>query len=135
MEKAEVHGLLVQISHIDQRIVDAGMVHMWWEIIGHYSYADARAAVPLCFMESDSYMTPNRLVERVKKIRNDRAVEENKAIIYDPNGVPAPNNFAEMTQFYTQLYKDYPWADGDTPETVARELGREIPAPVWEGDN
>lgn len=133
MEKAEVHGLLVQISHIDQRIVDAGTVHMWWEIIGHYDYADARDAVPICFMESDAYLTPHRLVAVMKRLKEKRATDNAKQAIYEKRGteVFAPDNFKEMCDFYKHLYATHPDPEGKTPESMANDLGLEIPVPVW----
>jgi hypothetical protein len=135
LEKAEVHGLLVQISHIDNRIVDAGTVHMWWEIIGHYYYHEARDAVPVCFMESDSYLTPHRLVKAMKRAREDRAVEDAKAVTYERGSeVYAPDNLAEMTEFYRKLWQAHPWGENETPEGMAQELGWDIPVPRW-GDS
>lgn len=133
MEKQEVHALLVQISHIDQRIVDAGTVQMWSEVIGGYSYDDARQAVPLAFMESDSYLTPFRLIAVMKRIKESRATENAKQAIYEKRGteVFAPDNFKEMCDFYKHLYATHPDPEGKTPESMADDLGLEIPVPVW----
>lgn len=133
MEKQEVHALLVQISHIDQRIVDAGTVHMWSEIIGRYGYGDARDAVPICFMESDAYLTPHRLIAVMKRLKENRATENAKRVIYDKQGtdVPMPDNFREMSDFFRELYQTHPEPEGKSVESMAGDLGWEIPVAVW----
>jgi hypothetical protein len=133
MEKQEVHGLLVQISHLDQRVVDEGTVHMWWEILAPYSYALAREAVPICFMESDSYLTPHRLVAVVRRLREVNAVAENKKVIYGSSTERwMPNNFAEISDFYRRLYLAHPWGDGGSADGMAADVGWLVPAPVWD---
>lgn len=75
MRKIDTHKILIQLSTIDNRIVDEYTVEMWHRIIGAYEYADAELAIPVAFAESDSYMTPNRLLNAINRIRESRAEE------------------------------------------------------------
>jgi hypothetical protein len=132
VEKQEVHALLVQISYLDQRIVDTGTVQMWWEILRGYDYQVARDVVPICFGESDAYLTPYRLVRAIKRSMEDLAVVRAKAVTYaDDGGLGAPDNLVEITAFYGRLWLAHPWGAGERPDAKAAEVGWVVPLPRW----
>jgi hypothetical protein len=74
MNRAEMQKLLVQISYIDNRIIDDYTVEMWHRTIPEdVTYIEAATAVPIAFAESDAYVTPNRILQIVKRMRQDHA--------------------------------------------------------------
>ena len=74
MDKIEMNKLLVQISYVDNRIIDEYTVEMWMRIFPpDVTYQEASSAVPIAFAESNEYLTPHRILQIVKRIRNDHA--------------------------------------------------------------
>lgn len=74
MNRTEMQKLLVQISYIDNRIIDDYTVEMWHRTIPEdVTYVEAATAVPIAFAESDAYVTPHRILQIVKRIRQDHA--------------------------------------------------------------
>lgn len=72
MQKIDTHKILIQLSTIDNRIVDEYTVEMWHRVIGSQDYADAELAIPVAFAESDDYMTPHRLLATIKKLKQEK---------------------------------------------------------------
>jgi hypothetical protein len=118
MKKIDTHKILIQLSTIDNRIVDEYTVEMWHRVIGDYEYEDAELAIPVAFAESDAYMTPHRLLTAIKKIKDERAVSNNHQQLQlessewksDPEPTCAEHNkgITQCQPCYMRLYREAP---------------------------
>ena len=63
------------MSYIDQRKIDDYTIEMWWRIVGHEDYELASLALPILYAESNEYVTPARVLQAIKKLREARATE------------------------------------------------------------
>lgn len=66
MNKQEVGKFLTLTALIDNRTITAEVALMWSEIIGHLSLDDAVAAMKEHYAETDRWLMPAHVLERVK---------------------------------------------------------------------
>lgn len=134
MEREETHKLLVEISFLDNRVVDDGNVEMWHRTIGHADFDVLERAIPIAFAESDQYLTPHRLLAVGKRLKEEKALERQREdLSFDGDFVPAPDNLAEMVESYRQVFEKRPWRtdfvnNGARTPLVGDSLDREIDA-------
>lgn len=122
MKKIDTHKILIQLSTIDNRIVDEYTVEMWHRVIGGYEYEDAELAIPVAFAESDAYMTPHRLLATIKKLKEERlTVSKHQQLQLesaewksDPEPTCAEHNqrITQCQPCYMRLYRDAPNVTG-----------------------
>jgi len=68
MDKAETAKLLVMVSSLDRQPVDEGMVEMWWQVLGRFSFEDCQAALIPAYQESRSgFITARAVWDRVRR--------------------------------------------------------------------
>lgn len=149
MEREETHRLLVQISFLDNRIVDEGTVEMWHRTVGSFDFDSLEKAIPIAFAESDAYLTPARLLAVAKRIREEKALEAQRSE-NDFAGVwvGPPSNLDELVAFYREVFEACPWktdfvSNGARIQLYGRHLAEEVeksvraygkaePQPRWE---
>lgn len=148
MKREETHKLLVQVSFLDNRVVDEGNVEMWHRTVGHADFETLEKAVPIAFAESDQYLTPHRLLAVGKRLKEDKAIErQRKDNAFEGDFVRAPDNLAEMVAVYAEMYASRPWktdfvannartqlsgpALEQEIEKSFRSVGRSQPQPIW----
>jgi len=68
----EVIDLLAIISGVNGRTVGETDVAVWLELVGDMSFADASAAVKAHYMESDRWIMPSHIRDRIKVMRHER---------------------------------------------------------------
>jgi len=149
MEREETHRLLVEISFLDNRIVDEGTVEMWHRTVGSFDFETLERAIPVAFAESDAYLTPARLLAIAKRLREEKALESqrsDRAFVGD--WVRKPSNLDELVAFYAEVFDACPWKtdfdlDGTRIQLSGQHLDEEIaksvraygkpaPKPIWE---
>lgn len=148
MEREETHKLLVEISFLDNRVVDEGTVEMWHRTVGHFDFETMERAIPIAFGESDAYLTPARLLAVAKRLREEKAIEakrsENEFV---GDWVAPPVNLDELVAFYREVFETVPWkthyvhAGATLPlsggyldeevEKSVRAFGKPAPQPIW----
>ena len=68
MDKAETATLLAMVSALDRQPVDEGMVEMWWQVLGEFSFDDCKRALVPAYQESKSgFITAKAVWDRVRR--------------------------------------------------------------------
>lgn len=150
MEREETHRLLVEISFLDNRVVDDGTVEMWHRTVGSFDFETLERAVPIAFAESDAYLTPARLLAVGKRLREEKALESQRSEHeYVGDWVGPPSNLDELVAFYREVFEACPWKTDFVlqgarialygqrlEEEIAKSVrayGKAAPQPKWEG--
>ena len=150
MEREETHRLLVEISFLDNRIVDDGTVEMWHRTVGSFDFETLERAVPIAFAESDAYLTPARLLAIAKRLREEKALEAQRSENdFSGDWVGPPSNLDELVAFYREVFEACPWKTDfvhrgariqlygqhleEEIDKSVRAYGKPAPQPSWEG--
>lgn len=81
MDKAQTAQLLVMVSALDRQPVDEGMIEMWSQVLGEFSFEECKDALIPAYKESKSgFVTAKAIWERV---RRDRSYPEPRAWVQD----------------------------------------------------
>lgn len=149
MEREETHRLLVEISFLDNRIVDEGTVEMWHRTVGSFDFETLERAIPIAFAESDAYLTPARLLAIGKRLREEKALESQRSENeFEGDWVGPPSNLDELVAFYREVFDACPWKtdfvlsgariqlygqrlDEEIAKSV-RAYGKIAPKAIWE---
>ena len=68
MDKAETATLLAMVSALDRQPIDEGMVEMWWQVLGEFSFEDCQSALVPAYKESRSgFVTARAVWDRVRR--------------------------------------------------------------------